>query len=108
MTRAIRMTGGVSAHRARLEALSASPKRPHRPTRLPLPDGAILRQRAADARREAAGILRHVPAGVDDLHTRFAHRLADELCAEADRLEAQATAQEVAQNHAMSPSDSPL
>jgi hypothetical protein len=34
--------------------------------------------------------------------------LADERCAEADRLEAQANAQEVAQSHAMSPSDSPL
>jgi hypothetical protein len=89
MHRTFRVEGGTTAYRERLARLSTPPS-PHRPATLPPPGPAQRAQRAAAARREAASILRHLPAGdIDTLHTRFARRQAAELLAEADRLDAE-------------------
>jgi hypothetical protein len=87
--RTFRVEGGTTAHRARLALLSTPPS-PHQPAPLPSPGPAQRLRRAQEARREADGILRHLPAGeAETIHSRFARRQAAELRAEADQIEAE-------------------
>lgn len=83
-----RTEGGLVAYAARLHALHTPPTRPHRPAALPPPDGAHFAQLAAEKRREALGIERHLRADDTSPAALFARRQARELREQADAYDA--------------------